>query len=117
MHSYLLLGHHWMGSGGIWLAYRFAASPFMRPAAPLRALFPGLHLCPPASSAWISGQLAAGRTPTSPCTNLPLANLELRDNRALKALICSLQAAGLLPACGDGGTDAEFEMRPNKSGS
>ncbi len=35
--------------------------------------------------------------PCSPMTGLPLEDLSLRPNRALRAVIAGMQAAGLLP--------------------
>ena len=72
-----------------------ASAACMRPrvAALLAHAVPCL---PPVPAAWIARQQAEGAVPSSPATNLPLEHLNLAENRALKAVIASLQAAGLL---------------------
>jgi len=48
------------------------------------------------AAGWITRQVAAGQVPCSPLTGLPLEELTLRPNRALRSVIVSMQASGLL---------------------
>ena len=65
---------------------------YILPTCPSTPLLPH-H---PRPAAWIARQAAAGQAPCSPMTGLPLEDLSLRPNRALRAVIASIRAAGLL---------------------
>ena len=46
-------------------------------------------------AAWIARRVAAGHTPCSPLTNVPLRHLDLESNLVVRRLTAGLAAAGV----------------------